>query len=88
MCKSFNEASVMTYNSSKGPDVSVGLRRGACNNGGHVFLGGLNSILAHVINQINELRPEQVTLGRLKFEAVLSEAVKYGPHPLESWSRL
>ena len=27
MCKSFNEASVMTHNSSKGQDVSVGLRR-------------------------------------------------------------
>ena len=88
MCKSFNEVSVMTHNSSKGLDVSVGLRRGACDNGGHVFLRGLNSILAHVMSQINELCPEQVTLGRLKFEAVLSEAVKYDPHLLEMllWS--
>ena len=78
----------MTHDSSKGPDVRVGLSRGACDNGGQVFLRGLNSILAHMMSQINELHPEQVTLGRLKFEAVLLEAVEYDSHPLEMllWS--
>ena len=41
-----------------------------------------------MMSQINELCPEQITLSRLKFEAVLTEAVKYDMHPLEMffWS--
>ena len=41
-----------------------------------------------MMNQINELRPKQITLSRLEFEAMLTEAVKYDMHPLEMllWS--
>ena len=41
-----------------------------------------------MMNQINELCPEQITLSRLKFEAMLAQAVKYNAHPLEMflWS--
>ena len=35
------------------------------------------------MDQLDEFHPEQVTLSRLKFEAMLSEAVKYDTHPLE-----
>ena len=83
MCKSFNEASVMTHNTSKRSDVSVGLRRQAGNDGGNILLRRFNPIFAHMMSQINELRPKQITLSRLKFETMLSEAVKYDVHPLE-----
>ena len=88
MWESFNEMPVVTHNTRKGSDVSVGLRRRAGNDGGDILLRGFNSILAHMMGQINELRPKQITLSRLKFEAMLAEVVKYDTHPLEMllWS--
>ena len=65
MCKSFNKMPVVTHNTCKRSDVSVGLRRGAGNDGGDILLRRFNSILAHMMSQINELCPEQITLSRL-----------------------
>ena len=78
----------MTHDTSKRSDVCVGLRRRAGNDGGNILLRRFNSIFAHMMSQINELRPEQITLSRLKFEAMLREVVKYDVHPLEMflWS--
>ena len=75
---------VVTHNTHKGLDVSVGLRKSAGNDGGDILLRRFNSILAHMVNQINELHPKQITLSRLKFETMLMEAVKYDTDPLES----
>ena len=82
MCESFNEMPVVTHDTRKGLDVSVGLRRRAGNNGGDILLRRFNSILAHMMSQINELHPKQITLSRLEFEAMLTEVVKYDTHPL------
>ena len=86
--ESFNKMPLVTHDIHKGSDVSVGLGRQAGNDGGDIFLRRFNSILVHMMSQINELHPEQITLSRLKFEAVLTEAVKYDTHPLEMffWS--
>ena len=88
MCESLNEVPVVTHDTNKRSDVSVGLRRQAGNNGGNILLRRFNSILAHMMSQIDELHPEQITLSRLKFEAMLMEVVKYDAHPLEMffWS--
>ena len=83
MCKSFNKTPVVTHNTHKRSDVSVGLRRQAGNDGGDILLRRFNSILAHMMSQINELHPKQITLSRLKFEAMLTEVVKYNAHSLE-----
>ena len=80
MCESFNKTPVVTHDTRKRSDVSVGLRRRAGKDGGDVLLRRFNSILAHMMSQINELRPEQITLSRLKFEAILTEVVKYDVH--------
>ena len=40
-----------------------------------------------MVSQINELRSEQITFSRLKFETMLIEAVKYDTHPLEVFLR-
>ena len=77
MHKSFNEVPVVTHDTSKRSDVSVGLRRRAGNDGGDILLRRFNSIFAYMMSQINELHPEQITLSRLKFEAMFMEAVKY-----------
>ena len=83
MCESFNEMPVMGHDTCKRLDVSVGLRRQAGNDRGNILLRRFNSILAHIVNQINELHSKQITLGRLKFETMLTETVKYDMHPLE-----
>ena len=83
MCESFNKMPVVTHGTHKGLDVSVGLGREAGNDGGDILLRRFNFILVHMMSQINELHPEQITLSRLKFEAMLTEAVKYNMHLLE-----
>ena len=83
MHESFNEAPVVAHDSSKRSDVSEGLRRQAGNDGGDILLRRFNSILAHMMSQVDELHPEQITLSRLKFEAMLMEAIKHDVHPLE-----
>ena len=80
----FNEMPIVTYDTCERPDVSVGLRRRAGNDRGNILLRRFNSILAHMVSQINELHSEQITFSRLKFETMLTEAVKYDTHPLES----
>ena len=56
MGESFNEMPIMTHDTCKRTDVSVGLRRQTSNNGGNILLRRFDSILAHMVSQINELR--------------------------------
>ena len=83
MRKSFNEMPIVTYDTCERPDVGVGLRRQAGNDRGNILLRRFNSILAHMVSQINELCSEQITFSRLKLETMLTEAVEYDTHPLE-----
>ena len=83
MCESFNERPIVTHDTHRRSDVSVGLKRRTGNNGGDILLRRFNSILIHMVSQINEFHSKQITLSGLKFDTMLKEAVKYDVHPLE-----
>ena len=83
MCEPLNEMPIVTYNAHKRPDVSVGLWRRTGNDGGNILLRRFNSILAHMVSQIDKFCSKQITFSRLKFETMLKEVVKHNAHPLE-----